>query len=59
MTRLVSVLRRLLLASVMSFLGGCAAFYVDGNAPEVPNAQYKKPASPAEVQLLTQRALKS
>ncbi len=52
MTRFVGALRSLLLAAVMSFLGGCAAFYVDGNAPEVPSAQYKKPASPAGVQLL-------
>jgi hypothetical protein len=52
MTRFVGVLRWLLLAAVMSCLGGCAAFYVDGNAPEVPNASYKKPASPAGVQLL-------
>ena len=52
MTRFVAALRWLLLAAMMSFLGGCAAFYVDGNAPEVPSAQYKKPASPAGVQLL-------
>lgn len=52
MTRFVGALRWLMLAALMSFLGGCAAFYVDGNAPEVPNAQYKKPASPAGVQLL-------
>ena len=52
MTRFVYGLRWLLLATAISILSGCAAFYVDGNAPEVPSAQYKKPASPAGVQLL-------
>lgn len=53
MTRLVvGALRWMLLAAVMSIFGGCAAFYVDGNAPEVPITQYKKPATPADVQLV-------
>jgi len=46
------VLRCLLLAAAVSLLGGCAAVYVDGNAPEVPIANYKKPASPSDVQLI-------
>jgi hypothetical protein len=45
-------LRGLLLALVLVYLGGCASFYVDGNAPEVPAAQYKKPAAAADVQLI-------
>lgn len=45
-------LRWLVLSALMALLGGCAAFYVDGHAPEVPSAQFKKPAQPAEVQLI-------
>lgn len=45
-------LRGLLLAVALVYLGGCASFYVDGNAPEVPAAQYRKPAAPADVQLI-------
>ena len=52
MTRMQRALRWLLLAAALSGLGGCAAFYVDGNAPEVPAAQMRKPATPADVQLL-------
>ena len=52
MVRAIRVLRWLVLAAALTCLGGCAAFYVDGHAPEVPAAQYKKPASPADVQLI-------
>jgi hypothetical protein len=45
-------LRALLLAMSLLGLGGCASVYVDGNAPEVRADQFKKPASPADVQLL-------
>jgi hypothetical protein len=45
-------LRGLILVVALVCLGGCASFYVDGNAPEVPAAQYKKPVTPAEVQLI-------
>jgi hypothetical protein len=46
------LLRGLALAFALSALGGCASFYVDGNAPEVPAAQFKKPPAPAPVQLV-------
>jgi hypothetical protein len=52
MVRAIRALRWLVLAAALTCLGGCAAFYVDGHAPEVPAAQYKKPASPADVQLI-------
>ncbi len=52
MTRITYALRWLLLAVALSFLTGCAAFYVDGNAPEIPTTQFNKPATPAEVQLI-------
>jgi hypothetical protein len=52
MTRFANALRWLLLVVTMSFLGGCAAFYVDGNSPEIPVAQYKKPVTPSDVQLI-------
>lgn len=52
MMRWIRALRWLMLATALSFLGGCAAFYVDGHAPEVPAAQYKKPDQPADVQLI-------
>lgn len=52
MVQMVRALRWLVLAVALTSLGGCAAFYVDGHAPEVPAAQYKKPASPPEVQLV-------
>jgi hypothetical protein len=45
-------MRYLLLAVTVPYLAGCAAFYVDGNSPEVPVAQYKKPSTPPEVQLI-------
>ncbi|MDR2852687.1 MAG: hypothetical protein LBV61_06510 [Burkholderiaceae bacterium] len=45
-------LRGLVLAAILAGLGGCAAFYVDGNVPEVPAAQYQKPATPTDVQLI-------
>lgn len=46
------VMRYLLLVVAVPYLAGCAAFYVDGHSPEVPVAQYKKPATPPEVQLI-------
>lgn len=52
MTRALVVLRWLMVAALASSLGGCASFYVDGNAPEVPSAAFTKPAQPAEVQLI-------
>lgn len=52
MTRFALVCRWLLLMAAMSIFSGCAAFYVDGNAPEVPAAQFKKPATPVGVQLV-------
>ncbi len=52
MTHCRRALRWLMLAAVLSILGGCAAFYVDGHAPEVPAAQFRQPAQPVEVQLL-------
>lgn len=35
-----------------TLLGGCASAYLDGNTKEIPSAQFKKPASPAPVQVL-------
>lgn len=35
-----------------ALLGGCASAYLDSGTKEVPAAQFKKPASPAPVQLL-------
>jgi len=35
-----------------ALLGGCASAYLDGATKEIPVAQFKKPASPAPVQLL-------
>jgi len=35
-----------------AMLGGCASVYLDGTTKEVQAAQFKKPASPAPVQLL-------
>lgn len=52
MDRVVRGLRWLVLAVVFASLGGCAAFYVDGHAPEVPASQFKKPVNPPEVQLV-------
>lgn len=52
MVTAIRALRWLVLAAALTFLGGCAAFYVDGHAPEVPAAQFKKPVTPAEVQLI-------
>lgn len=52
MTHCMRALRWLMLAAVFSVLGGCAAFYVDGHAPEVPAAQFRQPAQPVDVQLL-------
>lgn len=51
-TRILRALRWLVLAVALPFLAGCAAFYVDGNAPEVPVSQYRKPAAPPDVQLV-------
>ncbi len=33
-------------------LPGCASYYVDGHAPEVPAAQFRKPGAPPDVQLI-------
>jgi hypothetical protein len=52
MRHVTRALRAMLLAALLASLGGCAALYVDGNAPEVPSAQFRKPAQPVEVQLL-------
>ena len=52
MKRVVRVLRQILLSAALACLGGCATFYVDGNSPEVPVAQYKKPVAPGDVQLI-------
>lgn len=52
MVRVIRGMRWLLLAVALTLLGGCAAFYVDGHAPEVPVAQYRQPGSPPEVQLV-------
>lgn len=52
MMRFLRTLCWLLLAVSLPYLGGCATFYVDGNAPEVPASEYKKPATPTEVQLI-------
>jgi len=41
-----------LFLTATALLGGCASVYVDGNTKEIPAAQFKKPASPAPVQLL-------
>lgn len=38
--------------SATALLGGCASAYLDGSTKEVPAAQFKKPASPAPVQVL-------
>lgn len=35
-----------------ALLGGCASAYLDSSTKEIPSAQFKKPASPAPVQLL-------
>ena len=35
-----------------SLLGGCASAYLDGTTKEIPAAQFRKPASPAPVQVL-------
>jgi hypothetical protein len=51
-TRILRALRWLVLAVALPYLAGCASFYVDGNAPEVPATQYKKPAAPPDVQLV-------
>lgn len=52
MDKAIRAWRGLMLAAAISCLGGCAAFYVDGHAPEVPVSQYKKPAQPAQAQLI-------
>lgn len=41
-----------MLLATTALLGGCASAYLDTNTKEIPVAQYKKPASPAPVQLL-------
>lgn len=48
-TQMVRWLSMLLAAMVFT---GCASVYVDGNAPEVPAAQFKRPAVPQDVQLI-------
>lgn len=35
-----------------TLLGGCASAYLDASTKEIPAVQFKKPASPAPVQLL-------
>ena len=40
-----------MLLAATALLGGCASVYLDGTTKEVPVAQFKKPASPAPVQL--------
>lgn len=52
MNRFACALRWLSVATILALLSGCAAVYVDGKAPEVPSANFKKPASPAGVQFL-------
>ena len=52
MKRVLSALSWLLLATALLYLTACASFYVDGNAPEVPVAEYKKPTTPGDVQLI-------
>lgn len=52
MTRIALACRWLLLAVALSLLGGCASFYVEGRVPEIPSAQFKKPAQPRSAQLL-------
>lgn len=41
-----------LVLAATGLLGGCASAYLDGSTKEIPAAQFKKPASPAPVQLL-------
>lgn len=40
------------LLAATAMLGGCASAYLDNGTKEIPAAQYKKPASPAPVQVL-------
>jgi hypothetical protein len=40
------------LLATLPFLSACASFYVDGNAPEIPVTQYKKPTEALNVQLV-------
>lgn len=41
-----------LFLATSALLGGCASAYLDGTTKEVPVTQFKKPASPAPVQVL-------
>ncbi len=41
-----------LFLTTTALLGGCASAYLDGSTKEIPTAQFKKPASPAPVQVL-------
>lgn len=41
-----------LMLCATALLGGCASAYLDTGTKEIPAAQFKKPASPAPVQLL-------
>ncbi|MCY4745805.1 hypothetical protein NYO99_12550 [Pelomonas sp. UHG3] len=41
-----------LFLTTTALLGGCASAYLDGSTKEIPAAQFKKPASPAPVQVL-------
>lgn len=41
-----------LFLTTTALLGGCASVYLDGSTKEIPAAQFKKPASPAPVQVL-------
>jgi hypothetical protein len=40
------------LLTAAAALTGCATHFVDGNLPEVPKADFTKPATPAAVQLV-------
>ncbi len=41
-----------LFLATSALLGGCASVYLDGTTKEVPATQFKRPASPAPVQVL-------
>ncbi|MDR0716502.1 MAG: hypothetical protein LBF50_03680 [Azoarcus sp.] len=43
---------RWFLLATLPLLNACASVYVDGNVPEIPVTQYKKPAEAPNVQLL-------
>jgi hypothetical protein len=41
-----------MLLAATALLGGCASAYLDGTTKEIPVAQFKRPATPAPVQVL-------